>query len=204
MADSVEALENIAHRLYENILGPDAKDLLEGVSLETKEKIVKDKFLDQTSSLFKALNNEFKDVRFTYQWSSDAKATYTSYLDCKFNDFLKRDYYDCDITDLDHLEELDQPDKASDSFYEIPLNQIDVKISYYWERKCSLGCLHTRKRFYFTNLVKMLDMVTYYKIGMPIRTIVKQFIPDFFYDPTEQKRPRGRPRSSSNSDKLAK
>jgi hypothetical protein len=184
-----EVINQITNRLYDNLLGQE-KEIIEFVknaSIVTKERLVKDNILKKTNKFIEALNNEFKDVKFICKWSFG-----TSML----NHEMHR--YDSDLYNQEYLEEEDDfySDPDIDYFYETALTDLTIKIEYYWERICSLGCKHRTKRFMIMNIPKLIDFIEYIHIGMPARTFVKEFIPDFFYDPTQPPKKRGRPKSS--------
>jgi hypothetical protein len=82
------------------------------------------------------------------------------------------DYYTGDNDDLDdyHL-------------YDNELSEIMLVLRYYWKRKCSLGCVHKTKRFRILTLPKLLELLAYRNLKQPIRKILEDFLPDFFYDP---------------------
>ena len=162
-----DAFERIQKRLCENIIGGNHKEFLEKASLKTLQLIVKDKVLQDVKDLIFALNNEFSDVTFTYIW--------------RFSDRDQR-IWNADYNEED-FEDMDQFEASDEYFYDTDLDKIDIKINYYWKRTCSLGCNHSHKRFYIFNILKILDMTAYHKTGMPVRKLVKEFIPDFFYDP---------------------
>lgn len=196
MADAVEeALNGIQNRLYDNIIGGEFNYFISNMSLSTKERMVKDNLIGQTREFFNKLNSEFKDVRFMYFWgmgpcllNSDMHRVCTG----RYNEDYSEDSYN-------GFEDMYDREGDTEYFYQTSLTEITIRIEYYWERVCSLGCRHRTKRFYIINIPKLLDFIGYLKVGMPVRTFVNEFIPDFFYDPMIIPKKRGRPRKSSHS-----
>lgn len=194
MADAIEeALRDIGNRLCDNIIGDNFKGFSNSMTLETKQRVIKDYYIELTKQFFDALNKEFHDVKFRYKWNCGIHQ-----LDSEMRR-ITSDVYNEDYTSDNYdFDDLYNEDNNIGIFYSSSLQEINIKIEYFWERTCSLGCLHSQKRFYIVNLPKLVDLIAYYKVGMPIRSLVKDFIPDFFYDPTEKAAPkkRGRPKSS--------
>jgi hypothetical protein len=193
MADAVEeALNAINNRLYDNIIGGDFNSYINSMSLSTKERMVKDNLIGQTREFFNKLNSEFSDVKFMYFWGM-GPCLLNSQMERVYTALYNEDYAEDSYNDFDGMYEREGD---MEYFYNTALTEINVRIEYYWDRVCSLGCRHRTKRFYIVNIPKLLDFIGYVKVGMPVRTFVKEFIPDFFYDPMQPPKKRGRPKSS--------
>lgn len=196
MANEVEdTLNQIQNRLYDNVIGGDFNGFIKNMSLSTKERMVKDNLLGQAREFFNKLNSEFKDVRFMYFWGI-GPCLLNSQMHRIYTDRYNEDYAEDSHNDFDGMYD---HEADTECFYSTPLSEITIKIEYYWERICSIGCRHRTKRFYIVNIPKLIDFIGYLKIGMPVRNFVKEFIPDFFYDPMEVPKKRGRPRKLSRS-----
>ncbi len=93
------------------------------------------------------------------------------------------DPYDVEYhEDHDHWDKYNELENKINSLDVDDLNTLTVKIDYYWVRQCSLGCAHKKKRFRIINLPTILDMIAYFRCGMPARKLLAKFLPDFFYD----------------------
>ena len=185
LADSIDnILEEHKSRLLDNIMGNEASNFLKGISITTKDMIVKDHIMRKIKKSFDVLNEEFKDVKFDYNWIQFDRYQY------KDSEISNEEYTD-DEHDLDKLYSLSRDQSL---FYHNDLHEIYMKFYYYWQRKCSLGCQHVTKRFMIINMPKILGFTSNMEMGMPVRTLVKEFIPDFYYDPTIEKPKRGRPK----------
>jgi hypothetical protein len=196
MVDAVEeALNQIQDRLYDNIIGGEFNSFISNMSSSTKERMVKDNIIGQTREFFNKLNSEFEDIRFMYFWGM-GPCLLNSEMHRVYTDRYNEDYAEDSYNDFDAMY-----DREGDTeyFYQTPLTEITIRVEYYWERVCSLGCRHRTKRFYLFNIPKLLDFIGYLKVGMPVRTFVKEFIPDFFYDPTIAPVKRGRPKKASHN-----
>ncbi len=181
MADSIQdSINESTERLLDNIVGGkyDLKDL----TLGTKERIVKDKLISDIKHLFQELNKCLDDVQF--DWVIDLKDWGLNSQMQKVMWGRTRDEYFSDEDDLDTIYPMQEYD---DLFYSTSLQEIDFRINYYWKRKCSLGHYHVKHKFYVCNMPKVIDMIGYQKMGMPIKEIIKLFFKDFFYDPTLEK-----------------
>jgi hypothetical protein len=163
----------VDERLLDNIIIHDQEFFLKNMSPTTKEMVLKDGVLKRLKGLLHDLNKEFKDVRFKYSVLNPIHSPYENGCFVKF-------VYGKD-------EEIDEEEFSGDdeAFYETDLQEMTLKIDYLWDRVCSLGCLHTFKKFHIFNFAKLLDILTYWSLGKPVRALVKEHIPDFFYDPTE-------------------
>ena len=197
LADSInQVLDEIQNRLYDNYIGGEHKGIMKNVSMTTKDRVVKDNIVKDFKDFIDKLNAEFSDVKFLYQWNA-GRIMLNSEMQRIHSDVYNKEYTD----DCYDFHEMDERSTDVEYFYATPLQEITVKIDYYWERRCSLGCLHRTKRFWIVNLPRIIDLSAYLKVGMPVRTLVKEFIPDFFYDPTVIKPKRGRPKSSCKPEK---
>jgi len=178
MADAVEeSLELSRKRLLDNIISNSPSFYYNSMSNNTKERMVKEGLLKQLKELFDALNHEFKDVKFQYTFGC-LLANNNEFHPMEFS--LYNDEY---MDDEDDFDGIYAQERFEERFFERPLNEIDIKIEFYWERVCSLGCKHLTKRFYVTNMTRLLDILTFWSLRPPVRTLVYQYIPDFFYDP---------------------
>lgn len=192
LADDVDynsIVSNQANRLLDNIIG-DPKEIFTEMDLYTKECVLKDYLKKQVNKFFETLNKEFPDVKFQYQWIH-----LDPYQSHYFEHVSNTEYTD-DSYDFGHFF---YNDTGEDRFYGTNMQFIGMRIDYFWERRCSLKCKHLTKRFTIINMPKVLDFVSWIRVGMPVRQFVKDFIPDFFYDPTEIRPKRGRPRKSSTN-----
>lgn len=189
MADTIEdSIKASQTRLLDDLLAHEPKFYFNNASNHLKESLIKEGVVKKLKVFIEALNLEFKDVHFKFSWGvrSDLNQEMKPFLyDAYDKDFMEENYGFDDVYDKDD---------HSDYFYRTPIGEIDFRLDYFWERKCSLGCMHKTNRFYITNMPKLMDILAWYKSGMPIRTLVKEFIPDFFYDPTVIPVKRGRPR----------
>ena len=125
------------------------------------------------------MNKEFKDVHFQYKWNADLTGRNS------FNSHPATwDIYDNDYQD-DHEDFDDEYKKSTneDYFLKTDFSELIVTIEYYWERTCSLGCKHKTKRFKIINAPKLLDILTFFRVGAPARVVIKEHFTDFFYDP---------------------
>jgi hypothetical protein len=193
MADAVEeSLKEQKARLLNDLLRHDQSFYYQNVSNEIKECIFKEGFLKKLIDFILALNEEFEDVHFEYSWPDKL---------CRLNSEMQKvcdQIYDDEYTedDDDYYSLYEEKRNKDYHFMCTPIQEVDIQLTYYWERKCNLGCKHRTKRFYVMNLPKMLDILTFWDLRPPIRTLVKEYIPDFFYDPTVAPKKRGRPKSS--------
>lgn len=184
-----EIVQEAANRLIDNIMGSDDQLIFQEMSYSTKERVLKDHLTIKIRNFFNSLNDEFKDVYFQYAW------IHLDPYQSSYHEVSNEEYTD-DEHNIDDLYNY-SPDNMK--FYEVPLSQIGMKIEYIWKRHCSLGHQHRTKRFQIVNMPKVLDALGYIRLGMPVRTWVKEFIPDFFYDPMKQPAKRGRPKKASHS-----
>ena len=192
MADAVEESLNAQQtRLLDDLIKHDQSFYYGNASNAIKECIFKEGFLKKLKNFIAALNEEFKDVHFEYSWPEKP---------CRLDSEMQKvcsQVYDDDYTDDDDdFYSLYDGKNKDFRFIESPLQEVDVQLTYYWERRCNLGCKHRTKRFYIMNMPKMLDILTFWDLKPPIRVLVKEYIPDFFYDPTVTPKKRGRPKSS--------
>lgn len=194
MADAVEeSLKEQKARLLNDLLKHDQSFYYQNVSNEIKECIFKEGFLKKLKDFIIALNAEFKDVHFEYSWPDKCGR-----LDGQMHRVCDQ-IYDEQYTDDDEDEYYSLYEEKHNKDYHFmrtPIQDVDIQLTYYWERTCNLGCKHRTKRFYIMNMPKMLDILTFWDLKPPIRTLVKEYIPDFFYDPTQPPKKRGRPKSS--------
>jgi len=196
MADAVEeSLREQKSRLLNDLLAHDQKFYYQNASNEIKECILKEGILKKLKAFIEALNLEFKDVHFEYEW------TRPQYLNNQMQHVVSAVYDDDYNQDDDEDEWDDMYSEGNDdhAFFRGDIQTIDIQLTYYWERRCNLGCKHRTKRFYIMNMPKMLDILTFWDLKPPIRTLVKEYIPDFFYDPTQPPAKRGRPKKASRS-----
>lgn len=211
MADSeIESSIKEQHsRLLDDIIAYNPKLYHSSMTLATKERVVKEGILEGLYDLLEGLNKHFSDVKFNYQWnplifhSHDGFPKYNESWDLTIED---EGYYDKDDYDIDENEDSD--------FLNMPLNDNNLKIDYWWYRTCSLGCKHITKRYYIVNIAKLLDLIAFWRLQQDPIIFVREFLPDFFYDPRpiqELYRPtepefeyikpkkRGRPRKLPNN-----
>lgn len=181
-----EIIDKQTIRLLDNIIGNDINLFLDNMSIRTKDFLVKDYIDRQVKNMIAMLNTEFKDVKFNYGWVYLEHYTYSC-------DEVSNVTFDYD--DPEHIQHLGE----EPVFEEYDLRQIGLKIYFYWDRICSLGCRHLTKRYLLINIPKVIDFTSYIRLGMPVRTFVKEFIPDFFYDPTQPPKKRGRPKKVSHN-----
>jgi hypothetical protein len=195
MADAVEdSLKAQKSRLLNDLLQHDQSFYFHNASNEIKECLLKEGILKKLKDFISALNTEFKDVHFEYSWPEACNR-----LDSNMHKVCSQ-IYDEQYTDEDDEWDSMYEDKNKDyHFMRTPIQEVDIQLTYYWERRCNLGCKHRTKRFYIMNMPKMLDILTFWDLKPPIRTLVKEYIPDFFYDPTQPPVKRGRPKKASRS-----
>lgn len=194
MGNAVEdSLKEQKARLLNDLLRHDQSFYYQNASNEVKECIFKEGFLKKLKEFIIVLNTEFKDVHFEYTWPDKQ---------CRLDGQMQKvcaHVYDEQYTEDDEDDDWNSmyDDRNKDyHFMRTPLQEVDIQLTYYWERRCNLGCNHRTKRFYIMNMPRMLDILTFWDLRPPIRTLVKEYIPDFFYDPTVAPKKRGRPKSS--------
>ncbi len=187
--------------LINQIFASDSKEYTNKLTTDAKELTIKKVLSDKIVEIIHALNLAFLDVHFraVYGYDTTGKCTEDTFH------VLVNDVYDSDANDDDprafnrfYYEDQD----TGDEYLSVtPLQDILLKVEYYWERNCSLGCRHRTKRFHIFSLAKILEIVQYWSLEpRTVRTLVKEYIPDFFYDPMVQpKKKRGRPRKDECS-----
>ncbi len=193
MADAVEeSLREQKTRLLNDLLAHNQSFYYQNASNEIKECILKEGILKKLKEFIITLNTEFKDVHFEYDW-----VKLPGYLNNQMQHVVSQVYDDDYTDDLDEDDWDNMYDQRHDdsAFFRGDIQHMDIQLTYYWERRCNLGCKHRTKRFYIMNMPKMLDILTFWDLKPPIRTLVKEYIPDFFYDPTVAPKKRGRPKS---------
>lgn len=179
MADTIEGIvQEQRARLLSDIMKSDLQYFTETASNDTKERMIKEGILNRLNALIVALNNEFEDVHFQYNWVQPHAYKNTKEGHSCSRDVFNRDFLD-DI-DEDEWGTMYDERYTDHQFFDKPLNEIDIQFTYFWERTCNLGCKHRTRRFYITNFVKLLDILTLYSLNAPIRSIVEIYIPDFF------------------------
>lgn len=192
MGDAVEdSLKEQKARLLNDLLRHDQSFYYQNASNEIKECLFKEGFLKKLKDFITALNSEFKDVHFEYSWP-DKPCRLDGQMQKVCSQVYEEQYTDED----DEWDSMYEEINKDYHFMRTPLQEVDIQLTYYWERHCNLGCKHRTKRFYIMNMPKMLDILTFWDLKPPIRTLVKEYIPDFFYDPTVAPKKRGRPKSS--------
>lgn len=192
MADAVEeSLRERNQRLLDDLLRHDQSFYYNNCSIELKERIFKEGILKKLKEFIKSLNEEFKDVHFEYHWVDKP-----FHLDSQMHKCCGQ-VYDQEYTDEDNQwNSMYEGNNMDFHFMRTPLQEINLQITYYWERTCNLKCKHRTKRFYIINMPKILDILTFWDLKPPIRLLVNKYIPDFFYDPMKLPAKRGRPRKS--------
>lgn len=188
--DAVQpVLDEIENRFLNDWLGSDFKNIQNVASLHTKGSLLKDLILKRSQLFVDTLNREFKDVTFFYKW-------------CKSSGRLNTDMYRtyCDPYDIDFTDDEDEFDSfdygtGKDDFYKEPIKSIDFILRYEWNRICSLGCKHKKVRYCVWNVAKLATMISWIEKGMPVKMWIREFLPDFFYDPLDL--PKKKTRSSS-------
>jgi hypothetical protein len=184
MADAIDdVIDQQTNRLLDNIIGSNINLFVDHMSIKTKDYLVKDYIDKQVKNMIDKLNTEFIDVKFSYDWVYLEHYTYNC-------DEVSNETFEYD--DFEHIQHLGEEPVLD----EYDLRQIGLKIYFYWNRVCSLGCQHLTKRYLLINIPKVIDFTSYIRLGMPVRTFVKEFIPDFFYDPTKPSAKKGRPRKT--------
>jgi hypothetical protein len=189
-----DVLENQRKCLIDQIVGKDLQYFFDSSSVNAKERVAKECIHKQVCGLTEALNVEFLDVRFVSKWG------YKAYSQNANGHAVVTDLYDDDYSDDVDTWSLDE-NPRKDYFMEADLNTMCLTLYYYWERTCSLGCKHRTKRFRVISMPTLLTLLAYYRLGKPIRAIIADYIPDFFYDPLNppKKKKLGRPKKHQDS-----
>ena len=169
-------------RLIENIIASDLKYHMENSTTTTKERILKDSILQSLKKLVEALNLEYKDVHFQGNWFKGNGC----WRETDQGRPLCSDVYDLDFSDdRDDFNDLYNNDDYDDAdlFYRTDFQDLGFKLEYFWERRCDIGCQHRTKRFMMISIPKLVEMISFWRLDPPVALFVKQYIPDFFYEP---------------------
>ncbi len=184
--------------LINNIYDNYGKFLANDLSVDLKEDILKDNINKNIESFINELNRTFNDVVFFHKWGFCVKGSSHN------GHAIIADEYDKDHNEeqdgFKDLYEYDPYDEYfKDYFSETDLKDLELKITYFWQRRCSLKCKHSTKRFRILTMPKILELLSYYHLGKPIRSLVSDYIPDFFYNPMIEKRKPGRPKKQAHN-----
>lgn len=170
--DEIEkSLQDQKRRLLSDIMSHEQNFYIQNMSIEVQEKMVKEGILIKLKKMITDLNDACQDVRFSYEWGLGSYG---------FNQEMNKVVSGYNKIDPRYGDQDDDHD--DDYFLHTDLNEAVVKIKYLWLQTCNLGCVHRTERFYIMNIPKLLDMLAYHSLGATAQTLIKEFVPDFFYD----------------------
>ena len=172
--------------LIDNIIKTDPEFFKNAVCLDTKERMVKEGLLRSVREIIQDLNDSYPDIKFRYKWGVDYYRTNEQFHPL-VGDLYDEDY-NSDMEDFDGVLDIDE---ELDALWETPLIALGLKITYFWSRRCSLGCDHLTKRFRVMYLPTLISLIAGHRIKLPVSVLVNEYLPDVFDVPKKKtKRPR--------------
>lgn len=152
------------------------KDSLDGLSEETKDRILKERISIYVDKIIEYLNEIHDDIYFSAKWSSidceDGIGSSGIPVTSGFDEHRQSDieYDDC-------LED----DSILFNLPAMSVENLSIRVDFIRSQKCSLGHTHKNKRFYYYSIPRIMEIISNYLHNPRWKeNFTKKHIPNFF------------------------
>ena len=160
--------------LINNLVDNDLDYFMTCMSPDTKENLFKDGLICSVHKIVEKLNDKYMDVVFSAKWVRGNPSEYMK------DDQYHVSKFENDFCSDDHDFFGDEP--GDGIVYEIPIENIFLKLSYVHVQMCSLGHTHKKRRLYYYSIPKIVEFISFYKIASDkMEEFVNRYVPNFFF-----------------------